>query len=212
MFTKYIMYLKNYIFFQFVVYFFCTSLIILLIQTLKEEYKVSTIRKQSTQEALTEETLKLYSIINSKEEILEAYTKYANLSIPKRSDCLNHYELIPKIQSLADKYKLAEPIDVTVNTIFLRNNIQEFQGEHEKISINNYSVNLKFAARDFNTFLQIFREIYSYMPVNTIVTFVGVRNEEVLTPKTIYKLSPAKSPDFIYAKLTMYIRELVSKN
>ncbi|MCC8368541.1 MAG: hypothetical protein LN573_00420 [Rickettsia endosymbiont of Oxypoda opaca] len=212
MFTKYIMYLKNYIFFQFVVYFFCTSLIIILIQSLKQEYKDSTIRKQSAQEALTEETLKLYSIVNSKGELLEAYTKYANLNIHKRTDCLNHHELIPKIQSLADKYKLAEPIDVTINTVFLKNNIQEFQDEHEKINIDSYSVNLKFAAQDFNTFLQIFREIYSYMPVNTIVAFVRVRNEEVLTPKTIYKLSTAKSPDFIYAKLTMYIRELVSKD
>ncbi|MFY9589345.1 hypothetical protein [Rickettsia endosymbiont of Halotydeus destructor] len=210
MFARYIMYLKNVIFFQFVICFFCFSLIIWIIQAFGTEYADSTVRVQNAEEALTEETLKLYSIVNSKEEILSIYKKYTDLSIPIYKNCLRYMELIPKIQNLSAKYKLKEPITVTIDEIFLKNNIKEFQQEQEKIRIDNYSVNLKFATLDIVTFLQLFQEIYSYMPPNTIVTFVRIRNEEVLTPKTIYKLSTAELPDFIYAKLTMYIRELVS--
>jgi hypothetical protein len=211
MFAKHIIYLKNLLFFQFVLYFFSISLIILEIKSLKTEHEESSINKQNTQEVLTEETLKLYSVAHSKDEILNSYKKYDSLNISEVTNCLNYKGLVPKIQRLSEKYKLAEPIDVSINNVFFKNNIQAFEKDDKKIRINNYSVNIKYAVRDLATFLQIFQEIYSYMPSNTMVALVRVRNEELLTPKTIHKLSPNQPPNFIYAKLTMYIRELVSE-
>lgn len=210
MFEKYITYLKNLIFFQFIIYFFFTSLTIWVIRNLQQEYTQSITDKQISQESLTEQVLKLYSITNSKEEILESYKKYAELSIPSRVSCLNYQELIPKIKSLGEKYNLIEPIDVSINSVFFVNNIPTIEGENETIRVNNYSINIKYAATNFITFLNIFHEIYSYMPPNTLISFVRVRNEEVLTPRNIYKLSVAHPPNLIYAKLILYIRELSS--
>ena len=211
MFEKYIVYLRNLIFFQFIIYFFFISLAIWIIKILQQEYKQSVIDKQIAQENLTEEVLKLYSITNSKEEILASYKKYTDLSVPNRVSGLNYQELIPKIKSLSDKYNLIEPIDVSINSVFLKNNVPIIEEENEMIRINNYSINIKYACADFMTFLKIFNEIYSYMPPNTLISFVRVRNEEMLTPKNIYKLSIDHSPNLIYAKLILYIRKLSSK-
>ena len=82
MFERYIMYLKNLIFFQFIIYFFFISLTIWIIKNFQQEYSKSILDKQVLQENLTEEVLKLYSVINSKEEILESYKKYVDLSVP----------------------------------------------------------------------------------------------------------------------------------
>ncbi|AFB26915.1 MULTISPECIES: hypothetical protein [spotted fever group] len=211
MFEKYIMYLKNLIFFQFIIYFFFISLTIWIIKIFQQEYSKSILDKQVLQENLTEEVLKLYSVINSKEEILESYKKYVDLSVPSSVSYLNYQELIPKIKSLSNKYDLVEPIDVFINSVFFKNNVQAIEEEGESIYVNNYSINIKYACADFLTFLKIFSEIYSYMPPNTLISFVRVRNEEVLTPKNIYKLSVNHAPNLIYAKLILYIRELASK-
>ncbi|XVN41025.1 MAG: hypothetical protein RCO49_10135 [Rickettsia endosymbiont of Argas persicus] len=210
MFEKYIMYLKNLIFFQFIIFFFFTSLMVWVIKNLQQEYKQSMLNKQIAQENLTEEILKLYSVTNSKEEILESYKKYIDLTVPNKSNCLNYQELIPKIKSLGEKYNLIEPIDVSINSVFFKNNIPTIDNESETIRINNYSINIKYATVDFIIFLKIFHEIYSYMPPNTLISFVRVRNEEILTPKNIYKLSVDHPPNLIYAKLILYIRELSS--
>lgn len=210
MFEKYIVYLKNLIFFQFIIYFFFISLTVWIIKSFQQEYKQSINDKQLAQESLTEEILKLYSVTNSKEEILESYKKYIDLGIPSEVNCFNYQELIPKIKSLSDKYNLLEPIDISINSVFFKNNISAIENENEAIHVNNYSINIKYASADFITFLQIFHEIYSYMPPNTLVSFVRVRNEEVLTPKNIYKLSVDRPPNLIYAKLILYIRELSS--
>lgn len=209
MFEKYIMYLKKLIFFQFIIYFFFISLTIWIIKNFQQEYSKSILDKHVSQENLTEEVLKLYSVINSKEEILESYKKYVDLSVPSSVSCLNYQ--IPKIKSLSDKYNLIEPIDVSINSVFFKNNVQAIEGEGESIHVNNYSINIKYACTDFLTFLKIFSEIYSYMPPNTLISFVRVRNEEVLMPKNIYKLSVNHAPNLIYAKLILYIRELASK-
>ncbi|BDU59955.1 hypothetical protein FLA4_03650 [Candidatus Rickettsia kotlanii] len=211
MFEKYIMYLKNLIFFQFIIYFFFISLTIWIIKIVQQEYSKSILDKQVLQENLTEEVLKLYSVINSKEGILESHNKYVDLSVPSSVSCLNYQELIPKIKSLSNKYDLVEPIDVFINSVFFKNNIQVIEEEGESIHVNNYSINIKYACADFLTFLKIFSEIYSYMPPNTLISFVRVRNEEVLTPKNIYKLSVNHAPNLIYAKLILYVRELASK-
>ncbi|KJV98176.1 hypothetical protein RAMDARK_0062 [Rickettsia amblyommatis str. Darkwater] len=120
MFEKYIKYLKNLIFFQFIIYFFFISLTIWIIKNCQQEYSKSILDKQVLQENLTEEVLKLYSVINSKEEILESYKKYVDLSVPSSVSCLNYQELIPKIKSLRNKYDLVEPIDVFINSVFLK--------------------------------------------------------------------------------------------
>ncbi|ALN40733.1 hypothetical protein ASQ44_00105 [Rickettsia rhipicephali] len=211
MFEKYIMYLKNLIFFQFIIYFFFISLTIWIIKIFQQEYSKSILDKQVLQENLTEEVLKLYSVINSKEEILESYKKYVDLSVPSSVSCLNYQELIPKIKSLSNKYDLVEPIDVFINSVFFKNNVQAIEGEGESIHVNNYSINIKYACADFLTFLKIFSEIYSYMPANTLISFIRVRNEEVLTSNNIYKLSVNHAPNLVYAKLILYIRELASK-
>ncbi len=210
MFQKYIVYLKNLIFFQFIIYFFLISLTGWVIKGLQQEYTQSILNKQLAQESLTEAILKLYSVLNSKEEILESYKKYVDLSLPNKVTCLNYQELILKINGLSKKYNLREPIDISINSVLLKNNIPVIENKNENIRVNNYSINIKYAAVDLITFLKILHEIYSYMPPNTLISFVRVRNEEVLTPKNIYKLSVAHPPNLIYAQLTLYIRALSS--
>ena len=56
--------------------------------------------------------------------------------------------------------------------------------------------------------MTIINEIYSCMPENTIVLSIDVKKEDVLEPKVIYKLSTERTPDMIFTKLNMRIREI----
>ncbi|CAG2170340.1 unnamed protein product, partial [Oppiella nova] len=159
---------------------------------------------QNAQESLTEETLKLYSIINSKNKILKTYKEYTKLlNIPPIQNCLKRIKIINSISTISNKYNLAEPIDTTMTQSFLNTNKKK-----DTIEIKNYDVNLKFAAPNFPTLLAIIKDAYSYMPKNSVVISIQIQQQTLLEPKIIYKLSTERYPDLIYTKLNMRIREI----
>ncbi len=209
MLKNFIVHLKNVIFFKLVMYFLCISLLLFLLQILNKDYQYSIRKRYNTEESLAQETLKLYSIKNSEHKILDTYLKYKDLlSISYQQSCLDRTKLIKKISSFSKKYNLNEPITTSIKQEFLSNIKTSIGIEKEAIKIRNYDAKIKFATQDFITFAAIMREIYACMPDNTIILSVEVKKEDILKPNIIYKLSPQKAPDMIFAKLTMRIREI----
>ncbi|WP_375333179.1 hypothetical protein [Candidatus Tisiphia endosymbiont of Psammoecus bipunctatus] len=211
MLKNFIVHLKNVIFFKFIMCCLCISTILWLLQSINKDYMESIAKNQNIEESLAQETLKLYSIINSKYKILETYARYSKLlSISARQSCLERARLITTIDSFSKKYNLNEPITISIKQEFL-SGINPMVGTKQgTIRIKNYDVYIRFATKDFATFLTIIKEIYSCMPENTIVLSIDVKKEDVLEPKVVYKLSTERIPDMIFTKLNMRIREITA--
>ncbi|MCC8483233.1 MAG: hypothetical protein LN561_01485 [Rickettsia endosymbiont of Labidopullus appendiculatus] len=211
MLKNFIIHLKNVIFFKFAICCLCISSILWLLQSLNKDYMESITKNNNIAESLAQETLKLYSIINSKNKILETYARYAKLlSISARQSCLERARLIMKIDSLSKKYNLNEPITISIKQEFLSGIRSDMGTKQDTIKIKNYDVYIRFSTKDFVTFSTIIKEIYSCMPENTIVLSIDVKKEDVLEPKVIYKLSTERTPDVIFTKLNMRIREITT--
>ncbi len=211
MLKSFVIHLKNVIFFKFVMCGLCISTILWLLQSLNKDYIESIAKNHNTEELLAQETLKLYSIINSKNKILETYARYSKLlSISARQSCLERARLIMKIDSLSKKYNLNEPITIKIKQEFLSGVRSDMGTRQDTIRIKNYDVYIRFSTKNFLTFLTIIKEIYSCMPENTIVLSIDVTREDVLEPKVIYKLSTERTPDMIFTKLKMRIREITT--
>ncbi|MFU7500882.1 MULTISPECIES: hypothetical protein [unclassified Candidatus Tisiphia] len=211
MLKNFIVHLKNVIFFKFIMCCLCISTILWLLQSINKDYMESIAKNQNIEESLAQETLKLYSIINSKYKILETYARYSKLlSISARQSCLERARLITTIDSFSKKYNLNEPITISIKQEFLSGINPMVGTKQDTIRIKNYDVYIRFATKDFATFLTIIKEIYSCMPENTIVLSIDVKKEDVLEPKVVYKLSTERIPDMIFTKLNMRIREITA--
>ncbi|WP_341754265.1 hypothetical protein [Candidatus Tisiphia endosymbiont of Dioctria rufipes] len=211
MLKNFIVHLKNVIFFKFIMCCLCISTIFWLLQSINKDYMESIAKNQNIEESLAQETLKLYSIINSKHKILETYARYSKLlSISARQSCLARARLITTIDSFSKKYNLNEPITILIKQEFLSGINPMVGTKQDTIRIKNYDVYIRFATKDFATFLTIIREIYSCMPENTIVLSIDIKKEDVLEPKVVYKLSTERTPDMIFTKLNMRIREITA--
>ncbi|WP_341761101.1 hypothetical protein [Candidatus Tisiphia endosymbiont of Thecophora atra] len=211
MLKNFIVHLKNVIFFKFIMCCLCISTILWLLQSINKDYMESIAKNQNIEESLAQETLKLYSIINSKYKILETYARYSKLlSISARQSCLERARLITTIDSFSKKYNLNEPITISIKQEFLSGINPMVGTKQDTIRIKNYDVYIRFATKDFATFLTIIREIYSCMPENTIVLSIDIKKEDVLEPKVVYKLSTERTPDMIFTKLNMRIREITA--
>lgn len=210
MLEKFIIHLKNIIFFKLVIYFLFISILIWVVRGFKKDYVESASTNHNAQVSLAEETLKLYSIISSKSKILESYKKYTELlSISSMQRCLEKVRIIKDIESLSSKYHLQEPISTIMHQVFLRNVNQIIHFREDEIKVKNYNVKLKFATPDFLTALAITKDAHDNMPDKTIVISARIQKQSVLESKLIYKLSEKKFPELVFTKLTMRLREII---
>jgi len=211
MLKNFIIHLKNIIFFKSIVCLVSIFSLCGLLQNVNEDYVDSVNKNKISEKFLTKETLNIYSVINSKNKLLDIYAKYFTLlSVSTRQSCLERAELIERIASLSVKYGLHEPIDTSIKQEFSNKVASKMEIGNNVVRLRNYDVKIRFASKDFATFLAIIKEIYSYMPKNTIILSVEVMQEEVLYPKMIYKLSHSQKPNLIFTKLNMRIREITA--
>lgn len=210
MLEKFIIHLKNIIFFKLVIYCLFISVLIWLIQDFKNKYLESAIANENAQMSLAEESLKLFSIINSKSKILETYKNYTELlNISNSQRCFEKINIMKNVENLSSKYHLQQAVTAKMTQVFPRNANQQERYFEDKIKIKNYDIKLKFSTTDFLTALAITKEALSYMPDKSIVTSAKIKKQSVLESKLIYKLSDKKFPELVFTKLNMRIREII---
>lgn len=212
MLKHFIIYLKNIIFFKCAICFLCIFITLWVLQVLNIDYVKSINEYRDAEASLAEETLKLYSIINSEHKILETLSKYSQLlSISSRQNCQERLRIAAQIIALTTKYNLNKPITVNIEQEFSSDIYRVMEIKNDTIRIKNYSVEVNLSTRDFDSLMKIIEEIYSLMPGNTIVLSILIRNQEILTPSVIRALSTNYPPDRIYVTLNMRIREIAAK-
>lgn len=205
---RFVIYLKNVIFFKCIVYFLCIGLLIWLLQIFNDGFMQSIDNVETAQRSLDNATAKLSSIMGSDIKTQEAYHLYED--ILQRSDkqrCETILNLVLNLRNLANKYHLADPLDIKMTQSFLVNTVQSAAGNG--IKIKNYDLRIQFCAQDFNTAVSVIHGAYLLMPEHSIIWNLELEEQEVLTPKLINKLITTRYPDLINAVFNMRVREMV---
>ena len=207
MLEKFIVNIKNIIFFKSVIYFLIIFFLLWLLPTFKDDYRNSLDRMQSSEKAFSEAAVKLYSIIDSESKILDTYRTYEEiLNTSPEHLCILRATIMYKVRALAATYNIEQPA-VTFSQVF-KDSSQRTSGG---VKINNYDVAAKFTSPDVKAFQNMIKQVYLSMPEYSIVVFTQLENDEFLDPKLIERLTPDTKPNMLHAELDIRIRELSIK-
>lgn len=207
MLEKFIINIKNVIFFKLVVYLLVIGFLLWLMPMFKEDYNDSIEHKQRAEKSFSEAAIKLYSIIESEEKILNTYHAYEEiLNTPPEHICILRATMMNKIKTLAEVYNI-ELANITFSQVFKDNE----QGVAGGVKIKNYNVGAKFTSPSIIAFQNMIKEIYAAMPEHSIVTLAKLENDEFLDPNLVWSLTPISKPNLLRAQLDIRIRELSIK-
>ena len=207
MLEKFIINIKNVIFFKLVVYLLIIGFLLWLMPMLKEDYNDSIERMQNAEKSFSEAAIKLYSIIESEEKILNTYHSYEEiLNTPPEHICILRATMINKIKTLAAGYDI-ELANVMFSQVFKDNE----QGLAGGVKIKNYNVGARFTTPDIIAFQNMIKQIYAAMPEYSIVTLAQIENDEFLDPNLVWSLTPSSKPNLLRAQLNVRVRELSIK-
>ena len=203
---RFIIYLKNIIFFKTIMYLLCIGSLLWLLQVFEVDLIQSVEWLNKAERSLYNANTKLTAVSDSDAKILEVSQLYNDiLMISNKQRCDVRINLIKNLRALATKYDLADPINIKMSQSFLKNDDQSIAN---RIKVKKYDMLVQFAAPDFNTALNLIREAYSLMPNYSMTLFLEAREQEILTPAVIDKLSPDRYPDLINTEFTIRIREV----
>jgi hypothetical protein len=178
-----------------------------LMPMLKEDYNDSIERMQNAEKSFSEAAIKLYSIIESEEKILNTYHSYEEiLNTPPEHICILRATMINKVKTLAIDYNIGLA-SVTFSQVFKDNE----QGIAGGVKIKNYNVEAKFTTPDIIAFQNMIKQIYAAMPEYSIVTLAQIENDEFLDPNLVWSLTPISKPNLLRAQLSVRVRELSIK-
>lgn len=207
MLDKFIINIKNIIFFKAVIYLLIIGFLLWLMPMLKKDYNESIELKQNAEKSFSEAAIKLYSIIESEGKILDTYRTYEGiLNTPPEHICIFRGIIMNKIKALALGYNI-ELANVTFSQVFKDSE----QGIPGGVKIKNYNVGTKFTTPNIIAFQNMIKQIYEMMPEYSIVTLAQVENDEFLDPKLIGQLAPTNKPNLLRAQLNVRVRELSIK-
>jgi hypothetical protein len=195
MLDKLVIHLKNIIFFKAIIYIVMAIILFILMPIFKEDLAKSSNRQLESQAFLSSATLKLESIRDFKDKIVNTNKKYKNLMKNSAApSCFERNTLISNMSLLSEKHQLFEPIQIKIIRNFDSNNIPNTNGH---IQIHYYDININFKATNYHSLLSIIREIYLLLPTGSTVTNTEIETLQVLTPDIINQLNTNQSPGLI---------------
>jgi Uncharacterized protein RP854 len=207
MFEKYIIHLKNIIFFKIVLYCLLIFALLWLFPIFNDDLRLASERNENATKNLSEATIKLYSIVNAGTEIIEAYKKYEELSDEgSNGGCTVKKDIIDKIYALETQYNLPNKIKIAITYPSIQTKYQSTQ-----IKINNYDVKLQFRTADYRGFADLAKSLYNIMPKNSVILSLDAERKEALDAEMVGSLSPTSLQNLVYGAMHIRLRELSSK-
>lgn len=209
MLDKLVVHLKNIIFFKAIVYILIMIILSILVPIVKDDLNISFQKKQKANVFLQDVALKLESITDFKGKIIDI-NKYFNQLVNENKDpgCALRIQFIENIKSLNKKYELLEHIKIK-STRDYNGDISLTSTNHLEISY--FIVELHFKVYDYAQYLALTKDLYSFMPVGSVVMTNNVRIIEGLTPLTVENLNITKAPNNIEITITILLRNVVYK-
>ena len=176
----------------------------------KNQLSLAQHQNRLAEKFFNEAAIKLYSIIDSDNKILDTFKRYEQILNKSIEDSCNYRNnLMADLTNLAGKYNLSEPINLSINQFFDRSNLST--NSNSKVKIKNYELNLSFSVPNYQTYLAIIQDAYNLLPGNSILVSTQAEIYDSLNPFVVKKLSSLKMPDLIFANLTFHLREIAVK-
>lgn len=199
--------LKNVILFKAILYSLLLIALSVLVPLFRQELEASSKDNEMAKESLIETTQKLESIVNSEGKILDIAKRYnKTLDRSDKQSCKYRSNLMSDVMKLANKYNLPDPIAIG---IYKMNMVDSRVPDNSQVRIEDYAAAVNYISPNFEKSLSIAQEIYSLMPIGTVILNIEIRNNEVLDPVAISKLSKLAVPNFIHSNMEMRIGEIV---
>jgi hypothetical protein len=207
MLDKFIVHLKNIIFFKVVVYILITAILGMLIPIFQENLNKLVIKKQKAVTFVKEAALKLESIEGFEDRISAINDRYNSLvNASYDCGCIERTKFIHQINLLNEKYDLFTPIKVKI--------FSDFEGDtsitsNGYLKINYNVVFIQFRVPDISQLLLLSADLYQLIPYGSVVLSQNIKSIDVLTPDIIENLNTNKTPDAIEVKIRILLRNII---
>jgi hypothetical protein len=210
MLDKFLIHIKNIIFFKAIIYLLITILFLTIIPIIQNDLEKSLVQKEKAKIFLNQAMLKLDSIVDFEDKIVETNKTYQSLvKYTQQSECWRKNELFDKINMIATNHQLFDPIHINISRFFNHDGTKHSSGTLE---IREDILELNFNIPDTESFISVGRDIINILPLGSIVIFAEIIYDQTLSPLIIEKLSKYKKPDLLKAKLKIKLREIVYEN
>lgn len=206
MLNRLLIHLKNVIFFKLTIYLLMIIFLVVIIPTFIDDLDKSKERKRKANDFLQETSLKIQSIDNFEEKLVELDKAYRNLTNSKINlACEKRHKLITDVEEISNKNRL-EKISVRITKGY---NDKDFFPDIGNVKLSYHIADITFKAQDYIQFLSIIRDIFEIMPAGSVVISCGTIMIDSLTPEIIATLNTIKAPELLDAKIKILLRDIV---
>jgi hypothetical protein len=207
MLDKLVIHLKNIIFFKTIIYIIAISLLFSLTPILQEELTKASTRKEKARGFLSQAMVKLNSIVDFEDKIMETNEAYHKLIENKeQNECGRKTKLLEAFDIISKKYQLSRPISMQVTRLFNHSNTKTHS---DMIVMREDLLELDFSSPNTDCFLEISQAIAQTLPEGSIILTASIRKNESLSADIIDMLSESKAPDLFQAKMKIKLREVI---
>jgi hypothetical protein len=156
------------------------------------------------------ETVRLDSIIHSKDAILALYSKYQDLTkISIEKKCINRIDLIDRLKTLINKYQLIDDIEISTLRQFTK---QTINIRNSNLNFNHYNIALTFNGPNINMLINIINDIDLMLASFGQIIWTKIQRIETIDPEIIYKLSTKRTPNMFYISIEIAMKEIIFTN
>lgn len=206
MFDNLIMHLKNIIFFKVTTYLILTIALFVLMPRFSKDLESNVIKNEKAYKLLQTTRQRVQIIDDFHESISKVRLEYKNLIEKTQTQgCLDRGALVKEIAKLNEKYSLFEPIFVRIYRNFDYDEISN----SPNIRVDNYDMKLAFRCKDYETILMLSKDLYSLLPVGSVVINTKIQQRDGLDPDDISKLNTKRSPGLLQVSMNILLREVV---
>ncbi len=197
--------LKSAIFIRCCIYSFVIIILAWCVFMIRDEYTESVLRFNSASAMVNEMNSKLREITGDQSLLDASVSLYNTLQDRSEDDlCREYQKLISRILELNTKHNLTSPIKANLSTKSTKYNM-----EHNKKSyIAQHDLKIEFNSYNINDAVDIFSDISSMLPKNSLIYLVESR-ETAITPKNIIALSDNAKPFLISNRIYVKLRSIL---
>lgn len=206
---KLIIHLKNVLFFKAVIYIFLIIGLISLNPVANNELRELLQKRDNARLLLEQANLKVESIHDFENKIVDVNTKYKELEIiNKKKGCRDRSLFIYGLKEFVAKSENRDNLDELQISIKEVNKLALEYRESDNLRVKPYEGIIKVKAINYTEFFKFLYHITNTLPMGSLIIKCEIENQQTLTPNIINDLVENKRPLLFYGTITVLFREI----
>lgn len=205
MLDKFVIHLRNIIFFKTILYIILLATLLAITPILLKNFNSTLEKKSKASDFLESTSTKLESIKNFGSKIYDLDNKYKRVN--KQffgSDCVIRKKLEESILFLTEEYNLDQIVKIKTTKVL---NSSEFT-ENNNLKINYYAIELSFNINNYNKLLMLLSDLFKLIPNGSVVTNIRINYLNAITPYTLKSLKNNHQLNLIDTKIEIIVKEI----